>query len=510
MQRIKGFKKIPLLYFLIATVISAFAFFIVIYSTPYGVGYTPDSVSYSSSADILRNDNSLQRINSKGIIEDLSHFPPVFPAFLSLFTEHQQSVQILNAVLYASTSFVFFLIIYYQTQNPILSLVGQALISISSKVLLIHTYLWSEPFFLLVFSILLLLMLKYALTKKNAFYVGVVILTSFLPVIRYASLFILPIVVAFLFIIKSKSFIRSIVEGFLELLAMLAPYLMWMFYVGQTSSSIREISFHPIGIVKLKQMFVTISDWFISPTSSMPVRYLFISILVILAVIFLVVTLKDIVQDWRIDNKNYSMNAYWASCLAILGGYPIFLIISISFFDELTPMDNRILINLFLLIVMLLLSQYKRVLGLVKDQKILRLISILGYIFITLFIWKNIVENLEIRSKRLAYSSSEWLHSETLNGVRNLKMDVTILTNCYIPIYSHTQKQAIVIPTFELSLDDKSDTKSFLETFNDTEYYLVYFHRNCPGINRYDFNELIDYNHSYSYTDGEIYYHFQK
>ena len=112
------------------------------YSCQCGLGVTFDSKAYIQIADDFINNGFLDGFNSYY----LTAKPPLFPFVLMLF--RWLDYKILYIVLYILILIASYKLITRIIQSGSLRLIAWVLISVSTPLLLIHNYLWSEPLFI--------------------------------------------------------------------------------------------------------------------------------------------------------------------------------------------------------------------------------------------------------------------------------------------------------------------------------------------------------------------------
>ncbi len=117
------------------------------------IGVSPDSISYLYAARTLANGKGALAMNSDGGDMPLTHFPPLLPCVLALGTkvgiDPLAFAKIVNAVFYAASLLLLMLLVYRETQSFAASSAAVALAGATGMIALIHSYVWSEPLFLL-------------------------------------------------------------------------------------------------------------------------------------------------------------------------------------------------------------------------------------------------------------------------------------------------------------------------------------------------------------------------
>ena len=123
--------------------------------TPFGAATTPDSLSYLDIASniatgdgVKASDFSLSASTTRGLIEQRA-WPPLYPAALSLFTQHKTDVNAaarLSMLLLAISMVLVFLLLAKSTELGI-ALLLMSIFGMTIPILTIYTFAWSETLF---------------------------------------------------------------------------------------------------------------------------------------------------------------------------------------------------------------------------------------------------------------------------------------------------------------------------------------------------------------------------
>lgn len=276
-----------------------------------GVGIsTGDSVAYLQMAEAIRNYGSVCIYGVKGKLIPIGHWPPGYPLFLMLFNP-----LMLNLILFSITNFVIYFLLKYSGAKHFESLFWVIFISLSPTIISVFTHVWSEALF-----IPLMLLTLYFLLRVNKILIAP--LLGFLPMVRYSSIFMLPLV----FIAENLTLKLKVLIGFLSTL----PLLVWKLRDVITDSLVwRDTVFHPpmqhhIDILSNTVYSYLGINWLWSPHSTK------MKILVFTLVVITFILLS----------RKYYLSKYLS---ASLGFYGIFLTLSVSFYDHSSIPDIRIM-----------------------------------------------------------------------------------------------------------------------------------------------------------------------
>lgn len=311
-------------------------------ATRWGIGTSPDSVAYISSARNLWSPDPDSQIA-------LVFRPPFYPVLLALLSLTGLDVLIvarwLNIGLLLANTLLLSLIVRRSYPHPawLGPLLGLLFLA-ALPLLEIHAYAWTEPLFILLgFAALYLLAAAHPRPSLVQFTAVALLLAASL-LVRYAGLaFILTAVLALLWWggLGWAAWRRAVLLG----AAACLPLILWMGYnVGQGGSATgRSLAFHPAGRDHFWQAIFTLTDWLLLPTATPGwARVLFLLILAATAVGVLFFC-------WRQRQRPsvLPLSPFYQLLLLFVPIYPLFLLVSISFLDAATPLDGRILSPLY-------------------------------------------------------------------------------------------------------------------------------------------------------------------
>lgn len=332
---------------------------IVIIGTPWGLGLNPDSVSYKLSARAL--------VDRGDIMHLPSNWPPLYPILLALAQLLANDLDLgarLLQGLFIGVNIVLIAMLLKRTDQPHVSIVTLLiLIPLQPDFMNVHLWLCSEPAFLIL-ALLNLLILETTFRRGNSrsLLLSLGLVAGMAITVRYAGMFLLAVnVVALVFLDRNE---RSIVARIRDAVSVSAvaviPISIWALFnvmrsENATSSSVawhplgesRSLAWHPLDEQHIRQAIATIGEWF--HLSAKPG---------ILAVVLISGT-----AIWALrTTKSISGNApqILPRLLSIYCfAYAAFLVLSISVADFHTPLDKRILFPLLPVIPMLLVCAAK-------------------------------------------------------------------------------------------------------------------------------------------------------
>ncbi len=334
-----------------------------------GVGIsTGDSVAYLQMAEIMRNYGCVCIYGVKGRLIPIGHWPTGYPLFLVFFNPLA-----LNLLLFSIMNLLIYRLLKDSGAKHFEALFWVLLISLSPTTISVFTHVWSETLF-----IPFMLLALHFLVRGDKILTAP--LLGFLPMIRYSSVFMLPLI----FITERLTLRLKILIGFLSAL----PFLVWRIRNVITNSLVwRDVVIHfpmqyHIDILSNTVYSYLGINWLWTPHST-KIRILIFTLSVIIFILI---------------SRRCNLTKYLS---ASLGFYGILLTLSVSFYDHSTIPDIRIMTPVYISFVLLY------ALSAIRSRWIYILIPLTSYGYIR-----------ELKHYRvLGYNLPEWKNLDILKVI---------------------------------------------------------------------------------------------
>ncbi len=422
---------------------------ILIYSTKWGIGTSPDSAAYIGVASNLIIGKGLTIPYGNPPDQFLTFFPPLYPVLLSLggiFGDSLlQSTRWLHAILLSANLLVFWF--YMRMLMPAFNIWLATLFLIpmvfAGPILNLHVMAWSEALFLLCGFGGLLLVTTGLIRKQNALLWSGGILVGLSCLTRYSGIVFLATValVVLLLVDKDKWWKRILFSLYVSApgIIMISMWIGYNFIISGTIAS-RSFEFHPIQITRFQQGLDTIANWFLIPLSlpglvKMGIIGLFVSLLLTL-----------ILKNFK--SLNGETRALFLFLVAFSLAYPAFLVVSISFFDANTPLDDRILSPLFVVLWIIIAAGISHFLSLLNKYPKMNifLVFIAILLFSSLGASKKIPVFQSYHNSGIGFSHAQWRESELIEQINRLPQETKIITNSPEGVYLLTGRPSTPLP----------------------------------------------------------------
>lgn len=420
-----------------------------LFATREGIGISPDSTVYIDAARNLLAGNGLT-VFYNGELLPLTHYPPLFPAILSMIgilgIEPLTGARYINAFLFGANILLAGIMINKCTNDSFwFPIFGSLLILISDVVLNIHSVAWSEPLFIF-FGFLGLFILSTHIEKPKLSLLiisSIAIALAFLT--RYIGITLLMTGVAGIILLCRETYYKRIADSIIFLTVSSLPIIIWSIrnlYIAGSATN-REIVFHPISLSHVKSAFFHISIWLFP--SNVPTVIRVISLAVVILLIFVMIQkLKR--QNMSDFNKRNLDDAKLLLLSAFILIYVGFLIISISFIDAQTPLDNRILSPVYVSGLILTMCQTPKLFHYMRKIHFLKIVSIFIAAFAISYLIRGAIWVINNYGDGQGYASKAWRESKIIQKIITLPREIRVYTNAPEAIYILTGKSAYWIP----------------------------------------------------------------
>jgi 4-amino-4-deoxy-L-arabinose transferase-like glycosyltransferase len=420
----------------------------------WGVGVSHDSIFYLSSASSFLEGEGFKWVGGGGIAKPLTHFPPLYPLSLAISSIFTGDVNLganwVASLFFAVNALVVFWLVYLGTKSYKTSSLAMLFFIFSPMILDVHFEALSEPVYL-TFSFMSLGFLSiYSLHNKRSFLIAAGLTAACAYLTRYVGISIIFTGVVYLFFvtpgsrrIKLKSAVSYAVIG---LIPILGWYLRNYFLTGSFTN--RVLAFHFVTTTHIRDAMQTMSNWILPEKLGLDPS---IGLVVLLVVSVLYGIWFKNARGLESENKDEREKSH--RFFIILQLYIIFylssLLVSITFFDSSTRLQNRILIPLYVSSLLLLFIVIHRVVSFSKKENryVIMLVSLL---FLSLLMVLNLSQSREliqkIRQDGRGFGSAAWRKSEIVAGINQMGTDAIIYSNEASALYYLTGIGVYSIP----------------------------------------------------------------
>lgn len=457
-----------LLYPIFLFVAFIFPFLFLLWSTPLGIGVSPDSVTYIDTARNLLSGKGLQSGDMP-----LTHFPPMYPIALAVSglwgSDPLPGARWLHAILFGLNALLIGVITYWSTTKSIVGSLISILFFISSaQIFDLHTWAWSEPAFLFLSFSALFLIALYISRPGKWLLLGASLFAAAAITTRYIGLALIPAIMGIILLFGEKGFRDRIKDSLILLVVAILPVAIWFLrnlFVTQSATD-RTLAIHPIRFTHIESLVTTLYNFWIPISCSdcsviSLIVFLFAGSLVLVGYLFVM----------REELRRKASLEFVVQTLMLLFSisYVLFLFASISFADARTPLDSRILSPVYISGAIFVISVIRQTALRLSKDGIWK-----GFLVISLLLiainWGSTISSANyLRDRGKGYTSLPWRNSESIAFIKTLPEDSIIYSNGADAIRFLAQRETKTLP---LRLDPGTqapnpDFVTELETMGD-------------------------------------------
>ncbi|MEW6566806.1 MAG: hypothetical protein AB1449_01285 [Chloroflexota bacterium] len=426
---------------------------LMLYCTRWGSGLGGDSFYYVSGARHLTQGLGFTRPTGDGGTRPITHFPPLYSLALtvpvSADVEVTAAARWLNALLLGSSVLLTGLIALRITGSTWLALAGQAAVMLAPVMLEVHSWVLSEPLFLTILLAFLLSLVHAAQRDRMALYVVCGVLASLAWFTRYVGSAVIAAGLVALLFWPGRPWRSRIRQGLAFAVGCLPVPTLWLLRNWMVSGALtnRALEVHWVTLATLREGLGVMALWLLP--ASIPSR--------VRLVLFLLGGLALMVGSaWLIwhqprpeDEVRVASDAtagVWVLSVFALA-YAVLLLLSLSFLDASTALDDRMLSPLYPVGVMLALVVSRGLFDRAGRPHALQATgSIVLVAFVALTAWRGWGTVRALAKDGQGYASRSWHQSTLVAAIRALPDGIPIYSNELDGIYLLTGRPAFMVP----------------------------------------------------------------
>ena len=458
----------PLLFSLSAEIV------VLLSTSSYGIGTSPDSIAYISTARNLLADKGFVLFDGTLYVA----WPPLFPTLLALIGSGGMdllvSSRFVNAICLALITFISSYWLLDHIHLRPLALLGSAAIVLSPPLITVSLMAWSEPLFILLTLLCLFALERLLKGDKYEFYLLSILFAALALVTRYSGSVTILVGVLVLLFQRTALRIRRIVDSVSFALLSSLPLCIWLgrnYLVASTLVGDRGAS-----TLTLRQniymMLYSIGDWFLPVGSNMISSIFSIALICILAV--------GLAHKYDETNRKDISSLSSLPFLIFTTVYVCYLVATESTL-ALDPIDSRLLspIGIPLIFSIVIVADNLR-LSLARQLRErtanLLIVGGLGILFVYWMGYAGAVARVTIQNG-LGYSTAAWESSALVRLIGNLP-SANLFTNEPEAVYLYTRRPVKRSPrAFKYNSSTKTDDlAAFTRLIKQSgSVYLVWF-----------------------------------
>lgn len=434
--------------------IGLFASALVAWATqPYGIGVKSDSVAYVEAARNLASGVGLGRLTPDGVFKPLSHFPPLYPALLAGFERLGfgafDAARWLSAFLTGSNVTLAGGIVLGITGSTVFATALAGALLVSPAFFQSHLYAMSDPLGLAFFLSTILSLGRWMKERTFGWLLLSALLASLAFLTRYAGV-AAPILLGLAMLTGKVSPARRLGRACVVGLAATAPTVLWEARVSALSGSPtnRTFAFHPPTSLTMEKLWATLGSW-IHAYPGWNLEVLAFAGAALMAVMFVVAAGRKTRADGAAPD---SPRPYLRWLSAALGGlYLVVVTVALVIFDATIPLDSRILLPIFVMLVILGAEAVYRLWSRMTARQAVVLLASAAVWLTLAVVWQWMILGtgqlaMTSRLYGLGYANKAFDSSNLVAQIRDLPGGATVFTDNLESLYYFSDRTGFLFP----------------------------------------------------------------
>ena len=487
---------------LIAAIIGYYAIYL--FTSYSGVGLSPDSIMYASTATNLQAHGSILTFNKTPLV----FFPVFYPFFLGVIqfitrVDPIAAGSVINSCLFAAVIFTSGWIMEKFTSHArIYKWLILIAIILSPGLLEIYSFLWSETLFILETLFFIIAYRHYLQSHTTRALLIAAIITAISCITRYAGVTVIGTGGLMLLLdneLPIRKKIRHIlIYGFVSISLLVANLVMNRINTG-LSTGTREPSITPF-VDNLHYFGTVIWDWAALRTDAADPYAAFITSFILLALIGILA--------WKTYKRRIDSVENIVIAFAVMYGLFIVISASISRYERI---NSRLIAPMFVPLLIACTSWVPDVLRLIKTKAVRYALAGVAVLLMMAFEYSTTLVDYQRYDDENdygvpGYSDDSWNKSEFVVYLRKhqhiFKPEIPIYSDADEAVYLFTGMSSTLIP-------HKLQTNLVQKFYNEKRFYLIWFD-NLYNSELISLQEILAHKKLVkigSAKQGEIYYY---
>ena len=474
-------------------------------ATVRGPGLTPDAVNY------LRNATSIT--NGSGIKFFPASYGPGFPYLIAsgqfLGLSGGTAVRIINSLASAATIILAFFMLARHVRTRWLVWAATVLVALSSALLGVNRMAWSEPVFIVLVLLLLTVLDQVSRRPRSMVWLSsVVVVLWLLFLFRFAGMcFIFAAPLSILLVVRRLGWLRAFISAVAVGLGALIVPVLWMVRNYTLTGTVLGPRPPPsAGPGEVTTRLLTTVGYWIAPSGAQQLLALLLGVGFWIAVVVCAVVI--------LRTPGHGNVGVMVSAIPIVTVTAVYLFyISVS---ELTtgldPIDDRLLVPVFVPLVVILASGVDRLLGFGRGGRTIGMavVAVVGLLAIVSGLSLFQVVSVSARDG-VGYAEVKWQKSPLTAAVAKLPSAATVYSDRPSAILAATSHDNTAnVPTRKLyrSTQEGAPVSEFVQTVAcNPDSYLAWYNANNEGnaLTPGDLAQVLTLTVVGRYPDGTLY-----
>jgi hypothetical protein len=421
---------------------------VLLYSSPWGLGLSPDSVVYIGAARSLLAGHGFSLPAESALFSPITHYPPLYSSLLTVTgtvaADPLDGAIWLNVAAFTINIYVSGLLLFAAVGSWQLALLGSLFTLTGFPLVQVHTMAWSEALFIMLELLSILLLLRYLETPRKRILLMASAVAGLSLLCRYAGFALVASGVLGILFLGPRERRDKLRDALVFAGVAVLPAAFWgarNWHVGGNIFN-RTVSFHPTGLDRIFDIPAVLAGWF----SFWPLTFHAGVIL------WLALMISGFVLSFSYLRKTKFIDLRQTRTLLVLMlivvlSYLAMLSLSLTFLDAQTPLDSRTLSPIYVPSMILLITLSTRfVLAPGSRSHVGLCVSICLALLLGAQLQSS-VNWLQVNYQNgIGYAGRVWRESQTLNRLKRMTPATVLFSNAPDVLYTLLNKPAVMVP----------------------------------------------------------------
>lgn len=249
-----------------------------LWTTRNGPGASGDSVHYMQGADNILAGHGFSRIKATGQYTPITSFPPGYSIVLAglgaLGLPAFSAARFLNVTLFGVNTLLMGLLVFRSTHSGLLAILASWMFMYIKDVFLIHTWVMSEPLFIFLVLLAMLLLDIYLKNRTLAVLILACLIIGYASITRYVGLALIPAMCIPILLKNREKNEHRWRDVFISIGLCTLPLIGWFWRNALVTSNLanRQFGYHPISKDLIFAFLDELSYWWFEPSLHFPWR----------------------------------------------------------------------------------------------------------------------------------------------------------------------------------------------------------------------------------------------
>jgi hypothetical protein len=418
---------------------------VLLHSSPWGLGLSPDSVVYIGAARSLLAGHGFSLPAESALFSPITHYPPLYSSLLAITgivgADPLAGTVWLNVAIFSINIYLTGFLLLIVLGSWQLALLGSLFTLTAFPLVQAHTMAWSEALFVMLELLSLLLLLQYLEKPRRRILLLASALAGLSVLCRYAGFALVASGSIGILFLGARERRDKITDGLIFAGMAVLPAAFWAGRNWHVSGSAfnRSVSFHPTGLDRIFDIPAVLAGWFSFSFQAFNAG----------VVLWLGLMITGCVLSYGYFRTTRFIGLRQTDSLIILMlivvvGYLAMLCMSLTFLDAQIPVDSRTLSPIYVPSIILLIALSIRFVPASRLQADLLVSTCLALLLAAQL--QSSVKWLQFSyHDGIGYAGRLWRESQTLNRLKQTPATV-LFSNAPDVLYTLLNKPALMVP----------------------------------------------------------------